>query len=388
MNELSGLLRDIAEQVPGYDVGDSALRIARRRRKIRRIAPAVLPLVLVASIVAVWLPLHRAGTPSDTVVSWLPSRIPAPDAASADLPADRAVGVAAMVYTPCPKDCWRIVVLRDGAQYRLASPGSAPIHKLSAALSPDGHWVAYSDANGDLVLRDLTTSTASTFAGMRPRGWSPGSRYLVLAPTDGTLTMAFTVVDLATGKAIRSVSPRASASGSFPDLAGILDDGRLIWVAYEYFTAPLPDSPVDPRTLLQNSALVQITDPEARQVIHQWSLRPPKDSAYLAPTSAIIPMPDGRLLVRFTVAYSWGIAQGPAQIAEAETGEILARYSLPGAAGPLDVWGAAGVAGQKLIAVHGRTTQPQVALFNPNSATPQPICLVEGGYGMPLLPGN
>ena len=388
MNELSKLFRDIAGQARGYDVSASALRVARRRRNLRRIAPIVLPLLLVALIAGVWLPLHRAEAPSTNPLFWLPSRIAAPDASTPDLPTDRAVGVAALVYTPCPQDCWRVVVLRDGTQYRLASPGSQPVHRLSAGLSPDGRWVAYPDAKGDLMLRDLTGRTVVTFPDMRPRAWSPGGRYLALVPVNYRSPPPVTIVDLTTAAAIRTLSMQAPKAGYAMDMAGILDSGELIWVTSEFANIAPPDLTSVPQIPLPKSAQVQITDPGGRQVLHQWALQAPAGSGYMAPTSAIISMLDGRLLVRFTVAYAWGTAAGPADIVDATTGAVLTHYAVPAAAGPFDIWGAAGLADGRLLVVRARAKQPQVALLEHTNGKPQTISEVEGGYGTLILPGN
>jgi len=377
VNELSQLMREIAEQVRGYDVGASALRVARRRRNLRRTAPIVAALLLVALIAGVWLPLHRADAPSTSPLFWLPSRVAAPDASTPYLPTDRAVGLAALVYSPCPQDCWQIVVMRDGTQYQLGSPAGQPAHKLSAGLSPDGRWLAYPDAKGDLALRDLTAQTTVTFPGMKPGGWSPGNRYLALVPVNYRSPAPVTVVDLTTVTAIRTVSMREPQVGNLTEFAAILDTGELLWVAAEMVG----------RDLLAESYQVQFTDLDG-QVLRQWVLQPPASSRYLDPTGAIIPTADGRLIVRFTAMYDWGMAPGPADIVEASTGAVLARYPVPPATSQYDVWIAAGLVGDQLLLAHGQPTQPQVALMYPTNSKPQPVSHIDGGYGAPVLPGN
>jgi len=307
----------------------------------------------------------------------LPARVPAPDRATPDLPADRPVGPAAMVYSPCPETCWRVLVSRDGTQFWLSTPGRVPGHERLAGLSPDGRWVAYPNADGDLVLRDLTTVTAVTFPGMQPRAWSPGGRFLALVPVNFETPAPVTVVDLTTAKAVRTVTVDRPKDGRLLDFAGILDTGELIWARTEVIDLGPDGKPLR----------LEVTDPDGRAVLRQIAVRPPAGTTFTPMwPNTVRPFDDGTMMVRFSAVRPWGITAGPADIIDAG-GNVLARYPVPITDDHYDSWIASGVVDGRVLAVHARAEKPSVVTID-QTGRQRTVSVLDGGYGGPALPGT
>jgi len=187
---LKDLLTEYAEEAKPYEVRAQALRIGRRRRRLRRAIPAAVALLTVAAIGLTQLPLRPRSTgPTEPSLPSVRSDLPGypaevvADPDPAQLPTDRAVGPALMVY-PHPEGGYRLV-LRDGRQYRLDSPSHGPETRGSYLLSPGGGWLAWpvhADGEPAIRLRDLAGTTMIDILGMRlPVAWSNNDRWLVLA---------------------------------------------------------------------------------------------------------------------------------------------------------------------------------------------------------------
>jgi hypothetical protein len=174
---------DLADQAKQYDVTETVVRRARRRRHLERLAPAAAGVVLLVGALA-WGSAARGPAPTET------SALPVVDAAGEavrrgvdrlppifsvslpepDLPVDHGVGRAALVYHDGDRP-YQAVLLPDGSAYR------AP-HAVSS-LSPDGRWLAYGP-EGDLRLRDLTGTAELRLGAVSPIGWSPDGASVLL----------------------------------------------------------------------------------------------------------------------------------------------------------------------------------------------------------------
>jgi hypothetical protein len=175
MSGLSELLTDIAAEAKTYGGTEKAVRVLRRRRKVRRLAPLAAVLVVLAGLGLTYIypltniqPKPRTVVPQESIatgsVPWLPTELTAPSTPPPPLPTDRGVGAGSLIYranstvhvTPAPTSSIpaNILVTTSGAQYRLPA-GTRP-YGTQASLSPDGTQLLLADHDGTLTVRDLT----------------------------------------------------------------------------------------------------------------------------------------------------------------------------------------------------------------------------------------
>ncbi|MGX6608290.1 hypothetical protein ACWKSP_40155 [Micromonosporaceae bacterium Da 78-11] len=254
-------MTDVSEfEGPGADGvragGEPARQSLRPPRRRRRVPLAAAALAL-ASLVAVWVPLHRSAParPADAVgpLAGLPgpstaafSTVDSPVADPAPLP-DRPLARAALLYARCggmgavggefPEDCRYRLVLTDGSQYTL--PISATAFG-PGSISPDGSFLLVRDALESLVLRHLPSGTSrrvtvpglEDWAGWGPVVWSPGARHAAVVVDDHHVA----VLDTASASVQRTVDLAAVAAAGHYE-AGLVadpfavatDSGELSW---------------------------------------------------------------------------------------------------------------------------------------------------------------
>lgn len=202
------LLAEYAEQARPYEVREQALRLGRRRRRVRLAMPAGL---VILSLVATGLALASLRPRPDPQPAEPPPSVPAPvelrlpdsqvglpgypaeivtDSDAPPLPADQPVGRGLTVYTN-PAGPWFGLVTETGAQYRLD-----PLDNTNNVLSPAGRWLA-SYTSTEIVqdgaeqrieptmmqLRDLTGTAMATLPldGHPGFWWSTDDRWLLTA---------------------------------------------------------------------------------------------------------------------------------------------------------------------------------------------------------------
>jgi hypothetical protein len=207
MTDLHEHFAAIADEAKHYDVGNSVIRVARRRQRMVRLAPVAVAAAAALAVAAVWVPLtgrsggdsvtgvDAAGPAGRAVVDWIPDKWTVPTSAL-PLPADRPVGAGALVYAPCPATRERcpdnFLLTRSGEQYKL--PGEL------AGLSPDGRWLV-SGPEGARTLRDLTGTGSRPLGDVTVAAWSPDGGLLVLEPNaPGVNPASVTVMTLASGQ--------------------------------------------------------------------------------------------------------------------------------------------------------------------------------------------
>jgi hypothetical protein len=219
--ELKQLLAEAADAARDYTDSAAAVQTARRARRRRRTLAVPLLAAVVALVAFVVAPALR--TPEATT--------PAVTATFAALP-DGPVGAAAMIYSPCARDCAPMLMLTSGAQYVLPQFPQGP-HPYT--LSPDGRWLGFPVAEG-FRLRNLTDGTTRTLDDDGPGAsdvwvWSPDSaRLLMVRHTDGLVTHFESVV-AATGARSRVVTARSPVA--------VLDDGTVLYWQGEAGRSPL-----------------------------------------------------------------------------------------------------------------------------------------------------
>jgi hypothetical protein len=218
--------------------GDSA-GVPRMATSWRKLLPVPLFAAVVALVAFVVAPALRTPPP--------PSPPPV-KATFAQLP-DGPVGVAAMIYSPCARDCPPMLMLTTGVQYVLPplQPGPHPY-----SLSPDGRWLGHPVAAG-FRLRDLARGGTWTVPGEGPGvsgawAWSPdSSRVLVVRHTDGAVA-SFDSVEVAPFRTARVITNRSPVA--------VLDDGTILHWQGAAGTSPLVFAGIDGgklRTLTRRS---------------------------------------------------------------------------------------------------------------------------------------
>lgn len=256
MTGLPDLLTEIADEAKTYDGVDQAVRVLRRRQRMRRLVPATMAAVVAAGLLVTYVAV-RPGPPGGDGIGptvpdipagslpWLPQTLTVPQTPPPALPADRGVGAGSLIYqrlrplvagTTAPGDdiTTPYLVTVDGGHYQL--PVS---HVLS--LSPDGRWLL-SVRNNHVVLRDLTGSEVKDLGAYLDRAfaaaWSSNSSRLAFEQSgdlvdrtvraeqaDKVLTYdQATVVDLPSGQ-----THNVTVS-QFPGtrICGVQDGGDLI----------------------------------------------------------------------------------------------------------------------------------------------------------------
>lgn len=216
---LKAALAETADAARDYTDGAAAVAAARRVRGRRRALTVPLLAAMVALVAFVAAPALQTAPP------------PAVRATFAALP-DGPVGAAAMIYSPCARDCAPMLMLTTGAQYVLPQLPQGP-HRYT--LSPDGRWLGSPVAQG-FRLRNLTDGTTWTTADDGPGAsdvwmWSPDSaRLLLVRHTDGVVAHFESIV-AATGVRTRVVTNRSPAA--------LLDDGTVLYWQGEAGVSPL-----------------------------------------------------------------------------------------------------------------------------------------------------
>ncbi|HEU4425411.1 MAG TPA: hypothetical protein VFR67_22995 [Pilimelia sp.] len=216
MTGLREHLADMADEAKHYDVTEEVLKVAKRRQRLTRMAPAGVAAGVVLGVLAVWLPLaggddratvpgkqpaitevDAAGPAEPGRLDWLPRRWSVPDVPP-KLPQHAAVGAGALVYLPCPvtrTQCPRgdILLTPDGHQY--AVPGSV------IGLSPDGRWLVYGSED-HRVLRDLTGTAVRPLGNLLSVHWSADSARLAVEPhpPPGANAAQIEVIELGTDR--------------------------------------------------------------------------------------------------------------------------------------------------------------------------------------------
>jgi hypothetical protein len=168
MSGLSELLADIAAEAKTYGGAEKAVRVLRRRRQLRRLAPLAAALVVLAGLALTYIhpKPHAVGPPTPVItgsVSWLPTQLK-PASETPPLPTDRGVGAGSVIYkanetvhvTPAPTSSIprSVLVTTSGAQYRL--PDGPDPYSFMGSLSPDGTRLLYAQPDGHITMRDLT----------------------------------------------------------------------------------------------------------------------------------------------------------------------------------------------------------------------------------------
>lgn len=220
--ELRQELADLAEGARSYADVDAALDRARRIRRRRALVPVVAAVSLTAVAALVWTAVPRPVDPPLSPASpypELPSLVEPPAEPPAPLPADRAVGAAALAYQcgGCPV----YVVMPDGTHYRLDDYAD-PDGGREVALSPDGRWLGFATAEG-FQVRDLTSTAQRTYDGFFGIAWSPNSRWLVGSYRGGG-SSSYGVMDTVSG-ALSRVEGASGLRGMVPQL---LDSGEVV----------------------------------------------------------------------------------------------------------------------------------------------------------------
>jgi hypothetical protein len=204
---------EMAAEARRYDVAESAILVARRRRRLLRAAPVGVAVAAVLGVLAVWPPpgggdqppaviadrsaiseVDAAGSAHWARLDWLPHRWSPPTGAP-PLPRLSAPGMAALVYVRCSPgrlSCppGTVLLTRHGRQY--AVPDEV------VGLSPDGRWLAYGP-DGRQMLRDLTGTAVHALGNVSLVRWSPDSRWLAIeayASTPGVNAGQVEVIDL------------------------------------------------------------------------------------------------------------------------------------------------------------------------------------------------
>jgi hypothetical protein len=202
-DQLRGGLAALAEQAENYADADAALHRLSSRRRRRGAVVAAAAAVLLLSVATFWFAGRpRAVQPPVTPASSAPvpavpypATVDPPARPARDLPRDRAVGVASLVYQPCTT-CRPNLVMPDGTQYRLSTMDLSPISAV-AGLSPDGRWLLTRGGSA-AQIRDLTGTTSHPIGdASRVVDWSPDSRWVLSVLGDDAGRQ---VTDLSTGK--------------------------------------------------------------------------------------------------------------------------------------------------------------------------------------------
>jgi hypothetical protein len=262
MNTLKDLLDDVAEQAKLYDSMDRALAVARRRRRVARVAPLALAAALAIGLAAVWLPLHRSGVDGDgaATVSWLPDRITVPKKAPPPLPTDHGVAPGSVVYQAGDKT---VLVTEDGRQYGLPRAWTGYVR----GVSPDGRWLAI-ETGDKVLLRDLSGTGQIEVAGggagfAAQDSWSPDGRWFAVWSAkiasntmDPDVDPRITTVDLDSRK-----QQTVPISGNVR-LTGVLDSGDVA----------LADRVSPFQVTTSTSIRLSIFNPQTRQVRHRYQI--------------------------------------------------------------------------------------------------------------------
>ncbi|GAA1750633.1 WD40 repeat domain-containing protein [Luedemannella helvata] len=166
-----------------------------------------------------------------------------------DLPADRAVGRAALVVRDLESRTH--LVMRDGTQWNVPLPADT---SGVVVLSPDGRVLGYPTGDG-FVLRDLMSRTSSVVPGFAEvasaRAWSPNGRWLIgQARDDGKIPL----LDLTTGKV--TALPGTEHSEGDPTDAGTIVRGTCLDWTGQTLTVRItkPASPTKPQMVKFDAA--------------------------------------------------------------------------------------------------------------------------------------
>jgi hypothetical protein len=371
MNTLKDLLDDVAEQAKPYDLTDRALAVARRRRRLARVAPVALAAAIAIGVAMVWLPLHRSDTGGDgaATVSWLPDRITVPKNAP-PLPTDHGVAPASVVYLTGDKT---VLVTEDGRQYQLPREWTGCVR----GVSPDGRWLAIDYPGDKVLLRDLSGTgqleIAVGDAGVATQGsWSADGRWFAL----WTAEMAKNAGDpdsdprIITVDLDRRQQQTASISGNV-NMKGVLDSGDVVLadrISPDQVTTPKP---------------IQISffDRQTRQVRDRYQIDP---TPWLStkerqarqtggqPDIEALSADGGTLLLRLLVpapVTGAGVGYVPDDVlaVDLNTGKLTRRYHLPDPhyvqsakdKFAVNSWSLVSVLPEGLLYIHtGRTSPP------------------------------
>jgi hypothetical protein len=192
-------------------------------------------LVIVVGVVVAWRmgageqtdPAVEPADSANAVSSQLPEQIQSMSDIT-ELPPDGTVGLGALTYTPCG-ECDTVLVLADGTQYSLPGEGGAALFGYS--VSPDGHWLASTDATG-VQVRELVgdrthvVETPEGADGLVLWAWSADSRWLLLGESDvdasPVIQPTAVLLDLTDGTSTRVTAPDGRM------LTAVLPSGELL----------------------------------------------------------------------------------------------------------------------------------------------------------------
>ncbi|MEU7980864.1 hypothetical protein AB0B63_20305 [Micromonospora sp. NPDC049081] len=220
--------RELGTEARSYADPDRALAAARRRRRTRLTASAVVAPLIAGSLVAS-MTLQPAADPevppTAIVAVSSPGLLQAPGT-TPPLPTD-AVRPAVLAYAPCAHGCNALAVLTDGRQFEVP-PDPDGVFTGALSLSPDGTWLGY-PSSGEYLIRNLTSTQVRRLAppseGRRigAVAWSADSSKLLLfnEPRLGG-DATYTMLDVATGKV---TTPRVPAGDR---AVGILPGGAVL----------------------------------------------------------------------------------------------------------------------------------------------------------------
>lgn len=180
--------------------------------------------VLLAAASVGWAVLRRpapapsgvAGQPAagadGLLFAALPARIEAgPD--TPDLPADRAVGRAAFIYTVDKPAPMIYLVAVDGTLYRVGTVPDHPEPGAHIGLSPDGRWLVRL-RDGRWAVRDLTSRVEHFVDGRKyPKAWSVDGGSMLWDQYVSSEQRSYHVLDTTSGR-ITDVAFTAGATQS------------------------------------------------------------------------------------------------------------------------------------------------------------------------------
>lgn len=182
---LSILLQEAAAGARNYADSSRAIATARRRRASRTAGAAVVVVAVMALVLrGAWTRMRHQPQPPAAPARTHPAYPPqiSPPENAEFLPADRAVGAASFLYSPCldVDRCPEYLVMPDGRQYRMP-PVAGRTHSTSTySLSPDGRYLGW-DAGGRYRIRDLESDSVRDVdvpgkgRELSAAGWSPKS---------------------------------------------------------------------------------------------------------------------------------------------------------------------------------------------------------------------
>lgn len=356
--------RELDAEARNYADPDRAVATARRRRRTRFLAVAVVAPLVAGTLgvgVTLW-PVARSGPPpivgAERTISVTEPGVIQPPARSQPLPAG-AVGHAALAYAPCLSGCDALVAFTDGRQF-VVPPDPDGVFAGSLTLSPDGAWIGYPVA-GEYLVRDLTGKRVHRLGGSSPgrrigaASWSADSGKLLVfdEPRMGG-DAVYTMLDVGTGAVTKPPVPTGSR------VVGVLPDGAVLHRPPTQTGRAVTLSSTDGRTFPidlgnrltagESVQAVQLARDGREVYVVVGTPHPEVPTAGGAPT-AVVPV--------------------------ALTGKTLARYELPRTGDAADLWEPLGVGVDGFVFGHrvqsGETTRTTLVTVSEAGSRQGPV---------------